>query len=109
MGPVRDYAGVLRAAGLPGRLRSITASQDSSAPKQPFGVFNSKSDENCAAAPMMQYELARGLLGGLLTMVLGDHREREIDPRGDARRRPHIAVMREDLVRLELHLGRTQS
>ena len=54
---------------------------------------------------MIQHELARGLLRDLLTMVLGDHREREIDTGRDARRRPHIAVMREDLVRLELHLG----
>ncbi|MEY9449436.1 hypothetical protein ABIE82_006884 [Bradyrhizobium diazoefficiens] len=38
-------------------------------------------------------------------MVLRDHRQREVDARRDACRRPHIAVAGKDLVRLELHLG----
>ncbi|MEY9481254.1 hypothetical protein ABH981_005467 [Bradyrhizobium ottawaense] len=37
-------------------------------------------------------------------MVLGDHRERQIDARRNSCRRPDIAVAGEDLVRLELHL-----
>ena len=47
---------------------------------------------------MIQHELAGGLLRDLLAMVLGDHREREIDTRGDARRRPHPTIADVDRV-----------
>src|SRR6516225_9020309 len=58
-----------------------------------------------AAAPMIEHELACGVLRDLLAMILGDHRERKVDAGGYAGGCPHIAIAGEYPVRLELDLG----
>src|ERR1700676_2212987 len=58
-----------------------------------------------AAAAGVEHELACGLLRDLVTKILRDKRQRQIDAGSDARRTPDIAVADENPVWLQFHLG----
>jgi hypothetical protein len=53
---------------------------------------------------MIDDKLLRRALGGWLTQILGDQRQREINPGGDASRGPHRAIADEDPVGLDVDL-----